>query len=104
MSSIPSLLNICLEFVSDNPYSLSATVFVTGDQRDIVTESALNGNKSRQLSYETYRKFVGKNFVFRNDIFFPENIAEKLITLLSKKGKLNDGTMKLFERETTRLR
>ncbi len=93
---IPTLLNICLEFVSDNPYSLSSVVCVTSN-------GELPANDA-QHSYKTCNKSVTENLAFRSDIFFPENIAEKLITLLSRKGKLNDGTMKLFKRETTRLK
>lgn len=91
MTSIPTLLNICLDFVSDNPFSLSLMSY---------------DESSRTSSDEpsTYSQYVPDDIVFRSDIFFPENIAEKLITLLSRKGKLNDGTMKLFVRETTRLK
>lgn len=94
MASIPTLLNICLEFVSNNPCSLSSVICITGNT-DLCTTDHV---------YKKCDKFVAKNFAFRSDIFFPENIAEKLITLLSRKGKLNDGTMKLFERGTTRLK
>ena len=92
MTSIPTLLNICLEFVSDNPFSLSLTGY------DEPTRA------SSSESSTSYNQYASDDIVFRSDIFFPENIAEKLITLLSRKGKLNDGTMKLFVRETTRLK
>lgn len=92
MTSIPTLLNICLEFVSDNPFSLSLMSY---------DESFKPSSGEPSTSYNQY---VPDDIVFRSDIFFPENIAEKLITLLSRKGKLNDGTMKLFVRETTRLK
>lgn len=91
MTSIPTLLNICLEFVSDNPFSLSL--------KNCDEPKTLSGDPN-----SSYSQYQPDDIVFRSDIFFPENIAEKLITLLSRKGKLNDGTMKLFVRETTRLK
>lgn len=92
--TIPTLLNICLEFVSDNLYSLLSVIYVT--------DSDMFDTSGNDIYLDN--SFLPHKFTFRSDIFFPENIAEKLITLLSRKGKLNDETMKLFERETTRLR
>lgn len=94
MSSIPTLLNICLEFVSDNLGSLLSVIYVT-ENEDLFPSDA------RLLSDCDY---LPERYVLRNDMFLPENIAEKLMTLLSRKGKLNDDTMKLFERDITRLR
>lgn len=94
MSSIPTLLNICLEFVSDNLCSLLSVIYVARNEEFHSEDGTLCAGC----------KYLPDKYALRNNMFFPENIAEKLITLLSRKGKLNDDTMKLFDRETTHLR
>ena len=47
----------------------------------------------------------GSRLTFRDEeVYFHSDLSEKLLTLLSEKGKLSDLTMTLFETSTMRLR
>ncbi len=73
---------------------------------DIITEfldRALESDNDEPPLKSKTRSKIGP-LKFHDHIFLPESVSEKIITILSSRGSLNEHTMSLFDAKHTRLR
>ncbi|PSN40433.1 Protein zyg-11 B [Blattella germanica] len=108
-----SLQEACMDFICENLEALCEVTPVLHHQglSAIPVNVELEQLHNSQLSppspacANAPAVVAGSRLSFRDgEVYFHSDLSEKLLTMLSEKGKLSDLTMTLFETSTTRLR